>query len=251
MRSLCRLLFLSVSPLLSLTAAVGASALLGLAAPAHAEIIMLRGAMNAAQVVDGGGSTSAATGFATLVLNTGAATGGYDADSMTLDFNWTGLSGPSDRSHMHDAPVGVSRTVADPFDRFFDEVFFSSNPVRTVDCSAWATYYTLCVPESGALHFVRGIADDVDTDPSCDPLTHICSLDTILQMARTDNIYLDMHTQRYPSAEIRGQLFLVQTVVQTVSEPPLWALLVCPGVWLLGQRPAARRARRRALHTPA
>lgn len=220
------------TPSLTLALALVSAALLSLAPPAQAELITLRGAMDAAQVVDGGGSTSLATGYATLVLNTGAAEGGYAAQSMTLDFNWTGLSGPSDRSHMHDAPAGISRTVADPFDRFFDEVFFSSNPLRTVDCSAWATYYTLCVPESGSLHFVRGIAEDVDTDPSCDPVTHICSVDTIVQMARSDAIYLDMHTQAFPAAEIRGQLYLVQPV----SEPPAWALLLWPGLWLLRAR---------------
>src|SRR5690348_16437592 len=42
------------------------------AATARADVIVLDGILNAAQVVDGGGSTSTATGFATLSINTGA-----------------------------------------------------------------------------------------------------------------------------------------------------------------------------------
>jgi hypothetical protein len=175
---------------------------------AQANVIVLSGVLDAGQVVDGGGSTSTATAFATLSINTGAATSTLDAESLTLDFTWTGLTGPADRAHLHDAPAGVSRLVTDPFDIFFDEVFYNDNPLRTIDCSSWGVF-DLCVPASGTLHFVQALSDVIDFSPSCDPTGEVCSVATLVNMALTDDIYLDMHTQIFPSGEIRGQLLVV------------------------------------------
>lgn len=197
--------FRTIWPMLT---AMAITLLLG-GAGAHADVIVLSGILNAAQVVDGGGSTSSATGLATLSINTGPATPTLDAESMTLDFSWTGLTGPADRAHLHDAPVGISRLITDPFDLFFDEVFYSDNPLRTIDCSSWSNF-GLCVPASGSLHFVQRLSDIViyypNGDPSCDPTTELCSVSQLVDLALNDEIYLDMHTHDFPSGEIRGQL---------------------------------------------
>ena len=194
------------------------------ATAAHADVITLQGTLDAAQVVDSGGSTSTGTGSAALVIDTLAQT-------MTLDFTWSGLSGPADRSHLHDAPAGVSRLVFDPFDAFFDEVFFSNNPLRSIDCSSWSPF-VLCVPAAGTLHAVQNIADVIDLDPSCDPTVEVCSVATLVSMALNDIIYLDIHTQEFPSGELRGQL-------RPVPEPGPLALLA------VGVPLALWRARRR------
>jgi hypothetical protein len=209
--------------------------LCGLAVPARAEVITLQGSLEARQVVDGGGSTSTATGFATLQINTGAATGALPATSMTLDFTWSGLSGPADRAHLHDAPAGVSRLVYDPFSAFFDEVFYNNNPLRTIDCP-WGVLQP-CVPAAGTLQFVQDIIADgiIDLSPGCDPTAEVCSMATLVSMAVNDIIYLDIHTQMFPSGELRGQL------VQ-VPEPPALALLAVPLLWL-GRRFLPRLAR--------
>jgi len=199
---------------------------------AQASVIVLSGVLDAAQVVDGGGSTSTATAFAMLSINTGAATLTLAAESLTVDFNWTGLSGPADRAHLHDAPAGVSRLVTDPFDAFFDEVFYTDNPLRTIDCSSWSSF-VLCVPASGTLHFVQALSDVIDFNPGCDPTGEVCSVATLVNMALTDDIYLDMHTQTFPSGEIRGQLLVV-------PEPAILWLLACPAFLLLRRRSAVR-----------
>jgi len=200
---------------------------------AQASVIVLSGVLDAAQVVDGGGSTSTATAFAMLSINTGAATLTLAAESLTVDFNWTGLSGPADRAHLHDAPAGVSRLVTDPFDIFFDEVFYNDNPLRTIDCSSWGTVFDVCVPESGTLHFVQALSDVIDFNPGCDPTGEVCSIATLVNMALTDDIYLDMHTQMFPSGEIRGQLLVV-------SEPAILWLLAVPALLLLRRRSMVR-----------
>src|SRR5690242_5543601 len=81
---------------------------------ARADLLILAGDLTAAQVVDGGGSNSTATGSAILTIDT-------TLETLTLDFIWAGLSGPADRAHLHDAPAGVSRQDP-PNNRFFDEV---------------------------------------------------------------------------------------------------------------------------------
>src|SRR6516162_1355175 len=66
--------------------------------------------LNAAQVVAGGGSTSTATGFATFVFDT-------SARSITTDLSWVGLTGPTDRGHIHDGSPGALSS-----DIFFHDV---------------------------------------------------------------------------------------------------------------------------------
>jgi hypothetical protein len=188
--------------------------------PARADLVTLRGNLDAAQVVDAGESNSQATGLASLSIDTAA-------QSITLDFSWTGLTGPADRAHLHDAPAGVSRLDYDPFDAFFDEVFEFDNPLRTIDCSSWHAGYH-CVPETGSLHFEQTFADMLQYCPPGNP-TLDCTVDAmgdfLVRAARNDVIYLDMHTEQYRSGEIRGQLLLV-------PEPAMAWLLAWPLTFL-------------------
>jgi len=211
----------------NIVAAIGL--VLGLSA-ARADIIVLSGILNAAQVVDGGGSTSTAEALAVLSIDT-------TAMSITLDLDWDGLTGPADRAHMHDAAEGVSRTVS-PFNTLFDEIFDTSSSMRTIDCSSWSDTYSTCVPTSGSYELDQSFADFIDFDPSCDPTVEVCSVAQFVTLALTDLIYVDMHTELYPSGEIRGQLF-PQTTVPEPAVPLLlaWGLLVL--VW--NQRIARRR----------
>jgi hypothetical protein len=119
---------------------------------------------------------------------------------MTTDFSWPGLTGPADRAHVHDAPEGVSRQTP-PNDRFFHEVINDAD--RTLDCSAWGVFPT-CVPDTGSSHNVFDLASRFNF-PGCDPLTQICSVPQFADIALADGLYLDIHTQQFPSGELRGQ----------------------------------------------
>src|SRR5690348_15852028 len=126
------------------------------ATAARADIIVLQGALTAAQVVDGGGSTSTATGFATVTIDTVLMT-------MTTDLSWSGLTGPSHRAHVHDAPEGLSRT--DPGnDRFFHELINDGD--RTIACP-WSPEYPDYVPAYGLLHNDYDLTQQISPDPSC------------------------------------------------------------------------------------
>ena len=118
------------------TVMLALAAVLGLSVPARAELVVLSGSLNNLQVVapvfaaDGvtviGStsfradgitpiSTSTATGFATVTIDT-------IAQTITTAFSWTGLSGNADRAHLHDAPPGETLLLSPPNDRFFHEV---------------------------------------------------------------------------------------------------------------------------------
>jgi hypothetical protein len=73
------------------------AAAISVAAPANATLYEYTATLNAAQVVDGGGSTSTATGDAVVTVDDSLFT-------VTTDVTWSGLSGPADRAHLHFAP---------------------------------------------------------------------------------------------------------------------------------------------------
>jgi hypothetical protein len=190
-------------------------------AAARADLLVLTGILTSKQVVDGGGSTSNATGFAALTIDT-------TLETLALDFSWENLSGPADRAHLHDAPAGVSRQDP-PNNRFFDEVINDAD--RTVVPCPWATsVYPDCVPATGSLHFTDAYSNFGDTDPSCDPLMNLCSFGQFEDMALADGFYLDIHTQLFPQGEIRGQL-----LVATPEPAALWLLLTFLGLLALGR----------------
>jgi CHRD domain/PEP-CTERM motif len=172
---------------------------------AHALIIVLDGNLDAAQVVDGGGSVSTATGFATVTIDTSAYT-------ITTDLSWSGLSGPADRSHMHDAPAGQSR-LDPPNDIFFHEVL--SDSARTLICPWAGAVFVNCGPAAGSSHDVLqlSLADGYGFP----------DFNALVAAFVRNGVYLDMHTERYEGGEIRGQL------IAAVPEPATWAL-ACLGL---------------------
>lgn len=182
---------------------------LAVTAPAGATLIQYTATLTASQVVDGGGSTSTATGSAVVTLDDTLFT-------VTTDMTWSGLSGPADRSHLHFAPFGVSRSVADPNTYFFHEVL--DDPERTVlDCNL---VFTDCVPPSGSSTDVLQLAiDDGYGAGLALGLATDSFADLILALNQGD-IYIDMHTELKPSGEIRGQFGPA-----VVPEPSTFALL--------------------------
>jgi hypothetical protein len=181
--------------------------------PASAALYTLSGELTAAQVVDGGGSTSTATGFGVVTIDTSLFT-------ITTDLSWSGLSGPADRAHLHDAPAGASR-LTPPNGDFFHEVLYIGWPPDPLDPtvpfdpqgpSIPCAYAGTCVPASGSsLDVLQLSATDGYGYPDFASL-----LDAFL----ADGVYLDVHTELYPSGEIRGQL------VAAVPEPTGLGLLV-------------------------
>jgi CHRD domain len=188
-------------------------ALAAVAAPAvaPATIETFDATLNAAQVVAGGGSTSTASGFATVVFDSSART-------ITTDLTWTGLTGPTDRSHLHDGAPGALSS-----DIFLHEVMFNSNSVSNfgspvVNCFVFGG----CRDATG---FVQDVfAMPLAGDPNCLVYDN-CNFADLMSRAEHQGLYIDIHTERYPDGEIRGELV-------AAPEPSTW-LLFCPGLaWL-------------------
>ena len=159
---------------------------------AEASTIVLSGVLDASQVIDGGGSSSTALGFGIVTIDTLLFT-------ITTDLSWSGLTGIADRSHLHDAPEGESR-LTPPNDQFFHEVLADS--ARTIPCNWADAVFTDCVPATGTSHDVLQLTGPGDGYgfPDFASLVHAFV---------TSGVYVDLHTEIYPSGEIRGQLRFV------------------------------------------
>jgi hypothetical protein len=186
------------------------------AQPGRADLITLNGNLNASQVVDGGGSTSTATGFGTVTIDTTLFT-------ITTDLSWSGLSGPTARAHLHDAPEGQSRLIP-PNNNFFHELLSDmSVPLSDqVPCGFYVAMaaLTACAPATGGAHDVLRLSAGQGSDIIEGPGLGFPNFASLTAAFEQDGVYIDMHTQRYPGSEIRGQLRLV-----TVPEPATLVLL--------------------------
>ena len=184
-------------------------------APSRAAVIVFDGNLVADEVVPTGGSTSTATGFATVTVDTSLFT-------ITTDLSFEGLTGPADRAHLHNGPEGQRTDFT-----FEHEVLGldDTSPARTIPCP-WSTGgYANCVAATATIHDVLQL--------SAGDGYGFADFNSLLDAFEQDGVFIDVHTQMFPGGEIRGQL------MPSVPEPSTLALL-CLGVLVLG---IARRRR--------
>jgi CHRD domain len=190
------------------------------AQPGQAALIVLSGHLDASQVVDGV-STSTATGFGTVTIDTTLFT-------ITTDLSWSGLSGPIDRSHLHDAPEGASRFTP-PNNNFFHELLDDTSVPLAIQVPCGfpgGGFLTDCAPVTGTAHDVLQLAVDDGYAVSADPPgTGFPDFATLTAAFVHNGVYIDIHTELYPSGEIRGQLL--------AAPEPASLAMVGGGLWTL------------------
>ena len=190
-----------------------------LASPAQARIDIFSGALDPGQVVDG--STSTASGHAVVSVDTTLFT-------ITTDLSWAGLSGPADRSHLHNAAEGQAT------DFTFEHELLGlddSASVRTLACGFDDGIYTKCAPMTGSVHDVLQL--------SADDGYGFADFNSLVAAFFSDGVYVDMHTGTFEAGEIRGQLM-------PVPEPST-AVLLAGGLLAAFSAFRARRPERSAL----
>ncbi len=140
------------------------------------------------------GSTNA-SGTATVVLNAAPGTTTFPY-TMTTDLTWTGLSGPTDKAHVHDAAPGQKTDF-----NFEHDVLYVvwGDPGLVVPCGWLGSLQPDCAPPSGSSHNVlnvgaSNIGEYVDGNFA-----------TLLGLFESGDMYVDIHTQAHPEGEIRGQ----------------------------------------------
>lgn len=154
-------------------------------------------------------SNATATGTATLQIDTVNKT-------MTTDLQWSSLTEPADRSHVHSGGAGEPAS-----DWMFHELinnpdFSLVNQVlpSLVDCGDGDVS---CAATTGSIHDVLDISNGYD---NCEP-----SFQCVVDHAVPDGFYIDMHTFNYEAGEIRGQFKLVPSQVVGFFPPaskPTW-----------------------------
>jgi len=149
------------------------------------------------------GSSSTAMGTATLQIDTVTKT-------MTTDAQWSGLTEPADRAHVHSGYEG------DPAGSWmFHEVIDGpsvENEVlpSLVDCGDG---YVGCAPTTGSLHDVLDITNGYDNCENYDGNPIPDPFQCVVDHAVPNGFFIDMHTGDYPGGEIRGQFELVPSKV--------------------------------------
>jgi len=178
--------------LLAATGLVGSAASTGAVTPAGTtdqEELWFVGNLTAAQVVNPPGSASTATGSARVRMIVD-----YPDDFATIitDLSWQGLGGSADRSHMHTGQPGTPR------DEIYQHEILNVDSRTVIPCDWDNGGFDNCAPTTGSTHDENEISGG--TEPDCP------SVSCIVDLAIPFGFFVDLHTQQYPSGEIRGQL---------------------------------------------
>jgi CHRD domain/PEP-CTERM motif len=189
--------------------------LLGVTDPAGATPIPFTALLDGAQ--ENPPVQTAATGFASFLLNEARTALTYSATVFGLDF--TGSQTPNvaadnlTAAHIHAAPRGVNGPIVFGF---IGTPFNETNPNDVVVTA-----------------FTTGVGGTV-TGKWDQPEGNNTTLDAQLTNLLAGNTYINFHTTQFPGGEIRGQ-------IEVVPEPGTFALM---GLGLTGLGIAWRRLRR-------